>query len=203
MTATMGFLGGLALTVLGIVLLRRVWASATAPRWHTLPGWGLILAGFAGWLAVADADKAITIGVLAFSLVGVAVLVAGRDRRRRPHRAPKAPSAKTPKAGASPAKTMGASSAASRPWVTALRGTARVLLAGPLAAGIGLSLAALVAVRGGGLEGDRLVAGGFVGPIAWGIAMTWALADARLARVGLLLPLTAGAAVAAAWLARA
>jgi hypothetical protein len=190
MTATMGFVGGLALTVLGIALLRRVWASATASRWRTLPGWGLIVAGFAGWLAVADADKAIVIGFLAFSLVGYGVVTLGRDRRRRPHRAPKTPAA-APVEGSD------------RAWVTVLRGTARTLLAGPLAALIGLSLAALVAVRAGGIEADRLVAAGFIGPIAWGLAMTWALVDARLARVGVLLPLAAGVTVAAAWLARA
>ncbi|MEC4595255.1 MULTISPECIES: hypothetical protein [Nitrospirillum] len=189
MTATMGFLGGLALTVLGIVLLRRVWASATAPRWHALPGWALIAAGFAGWVAVADADKAVVIGFLAFSLVGYGVVILGRDRRRRPHRAPKAPVAMPVEPGR-------------RAWIVFLRGAARTLLAGPLAAATGMSVAALVAVRAGGMEADRLVAAGFIGPIGWGIAMTWALVDARLARVGLLLPLTAGAAVAAAWLSR-
>ncbi|WP_148293621.1 hypothetical protein [Azospirillum sp. B4] len=189
MTAIGGYIGGLVLTVLGIVLLRRVWAASGVSRWRALPGWGLILAGFAGWLAVADADKAIVIGCLAFSLVGYGVVALGRDRRRRPHRAPK-------EAVAVPADPAG------RAWVTALRGTARVLLAGPLAAMLGLSLAALMAVRGGGIEADRLVAGGFIGPVAWGVAMTWALVDARLARVGLLLPLTTGVAVAAAWMAR-
>ncbi|MBB6250143.1 hypothetical protein [Nitrospirillum iridis] len=189
MGAIGGFLGGLVLTALGVAQLRRVWASAEAPRRRTLPGWGLILAGFAGWLTVADADKAIVIGILAFSLVGYAVVALGLDRRRRPHRAPKAPVTPPP-------------APAGRRGVTVLRGAARTLLAGPLAAVLGMALAALVAVRAGGLEVNRLVAAGFIGPIVWGLAMTWALADARLARVGLLLPLMAVVAVAAAWLAR-
>ncbi|MDE1148000.1 MAG: hypothetical protein PW843_15475 [Azospirillaceae bacterium] len=189
MAGVVGFGVGLVLTVLGIIQLRRVWASAEASRWRTLPGWGLLLAGFAGWLALADADKAIAIGILAFSVVGFVVVAVGMDRRRRPHRAPKTPQA-------APSAPIG------RRWVTTLRGTARTLLAGPLSAAIGLALAALVAVHAGGVEANRLVAAGFVGPIAWGAATTWALVDGRLARVGLLLPPVAIITVGAAWLGR-
>ena len=83
-------------------------------------------------------------------------------------------------------------SAASSASLTPLaRGTARALLAGPLALASALALASFIALRTPWLEADRLVAAGFLLPIAWAAGAIWATMDSKLIRVAVALSLTA------------
>ena len=78
------------------------------------------------------------------------------------------------------------------------RGAARALLAGPGALAAALGLTGLVALRAPWLEADRLVAAGFVLPVAWAVGAVWATMDRKLARVAVGLCVTAVACVGGA-----
>jgi hypothetical protein len=79
----------------------------------------------------------------------------------------------------------------SAPPASLARGAARALLAGPLALVAALGLTALIALRTPWLEADRLVAAGFLLPIAWAAGAIWATMDGKLVRVAVALSLTA------------
>ena len=81
--------------------------------------------------------------------------------------------------------------AVSRSGVSLGSGVVRVLLAGPGALATALGLTGLVALRAPWLEADRLVAAGFVLPVAWAVGAIWATMDRRIARVAVGLGVTA------------
>lgn len=67
--------------------------------------------------------------------------------------------------------------------VSVRRGIARALLAGPAALAAAAGLSGLVALKAPGLAPDRVVAAGFVLPVAWAIGAIWATLDRKLTRV--------------------
>lgn len=62
------------------------------------------------------------------------------------------------------------------------RGVLRTLLAGPLGMTAAMALAFCVTVYMPGDPRTRIVTGGLLLPVLWGLAMTWTLADRRLLR---------------------
>ncbi|MEE4454033.1 hypothetical protein [Novosphingobium resinovorum] len=62
------------------------------------------------------------------------------------------------------------------------RGVLRALLAGPLGMTAAMALAFCVTVYMPGDPRTRIVTGGMLLPVLWGLAMTWTLADRRLLR---------------------
>ena len=63
------------------------------------------------------------------------------------------------------------------------RGVARTMLAGPVALLAALGLTGLVALRAPWEAADRVVAAGFVLPLAWAMGALWATMDRKLTRV--------------------
>lgn len=168
----------------GVTLLHRAWKRrGGAPL--VLRGAFLILLGVAPWRASGVAwDMAIALTLLTVTLValcGVALegdFKPGRARTRatRDIQPAELPSASGPL------------------W----RGLARTLLAGPLAGAAALALATAVALRMPWPLADRVVAAGFILPMAWAIGGVWATSDARLVRVGVILVTITGVAFGAA-----
>jgi hypothetical protein len=202
--------GALALlsAALGVGLLRVAWPRRGAGGWLTAAGWLAFLGGLAGWHRAGFGwDEAIAYAMLAPSLIaflflahqtgwGAAFASVRTVRRRRDReRSPAMPrkSAKSDHAVElqDPAQTPLSTVSESSPRASLARGTARFLLAGPVALAAALALAALIALRTPWLEADRLVAAGFLLPIVWAAGAIWATMDSKLTRVAVALSLTA------------
>lgn len=153
---------------LGVGLLRFAWGRDRGGL--TAAGWlALASAAFAWHAAGASWGKAAALTVIVPSLCALPVLAASvewRGRRKRSARhiaAPSEPSA--------------------APRAALERSIARALIAGPAALAAALGLAAAMALRAPWLEADRLVAAGFLLPLAWAAGAIWAMMDDRLLRV--------------------
>ncbi len=181
MTAA-GVLLGLAAAAAGVALLRRAWALRRG-GWRIALGWAALVAGTAGWRGAGAAwDKATALAVLAGGLVALATVALGADLPRARKTAAREGREIEPPAATGPA------------W----RGWARAGCVGPLALATAVAVGACTALHGPGSEADRLVAAGFVLPLGWAAAGTWALTDDRLGRVAFTLAAVGVAAVLAA-----
>ena len=135
-----------------------------------LGGWLAIAAGLAAWSEASGAERGITFGLIALSLVGYLAVAWSAELRTARVRQP-GDVALEPE----PRRTN---------WP---RGIAKSLLAIVLAgiASIGLGVAFAVAMPLA--PQDRIVIGGLLVPILWGGGMAWTLADPRLVRATIIL----------------
>ena len=168
----------------GVLLLYAAWRRR-AGRWRVGAGWLCLVADAPGWrLAGMAWDMAVAAAVLTASLAALALLARRAEFGPAPTKAGKARAGPT-----EPPPAPGPH------W----RGVARALLVGPIAAAAALGLATALALHGPFGEADRLVAAGFLFPLAWAAAAVWATTDGRLLRVGA--GLAAVATVAFSWAA--
>ena len=191
-----------ASAALGVGLLRASWARRGGGQWLTTTGWLAFLGGAVAWhLAGLGWDEAIAFALLGPSLIAFLVLTqhaawsptaagAGRARRAggrvaRSGKLRRGANSERPATVAPSTVDDGASPS------TLGRGTARTLLAGPVALAAALGLTALVALRAPWVEANRLVTAGFLLPIAWAGGAIWATMDSRPTRVAVALCLTA------------
>jgi hypothetical protein len=154
----------------GLLLLRASWRRRGG-GWRLALGWLLLAAGALAWrLTGAGWDKAVALAALTGGLAALPLLAWTADWPR--------PSAKSqrPRDAAAPAPASSSSI-----W----RGVARALLAGPVACAAALGLAAALALRAPMDDADRLVAAGFLLPLAWALGAVWATTDGRLVRIAL------------------
>jgi len=206
--------------VLGVGLLRASWSRRGDGHWLTAAGWAALFTGGIAWHGAGLGwDEAIAFAMLGPSLIGflvlghqvgwdaaVATVTRARARRGAQRHGERQESAQMRKTRISRQPGSGAqrsaecqASAGPRPGAAAKsdagsllgRGTARVLLAGPLALAAALGLVAVVALRMPWLEADRLVTAGFLLPVTWAAGAIWATMDSKLTRVALALGLTA------------
>lgn len=185
-----------ASAVVGVGLLRASWLRRGDGRpWLTAAGWVAFVCGAGAWHGAGLGwDEGIALSMLAPSLMAYLVLArqaqwrptaVGAGRGRRPttgiRRAVEPGNRRAAKGMVAQPKSDGSLG----------RGVARTLLAGPVALAAALGLTGLVALRAPGLEVDRVVAAGFVLPVAWAVGALWATMDRRLARVAVGLCLAA------------
>jgi hypothetical protein len=162
---------GLALTGVGLGALYRAWAAPQRHYRWILIGWAALAAAVAQGAETGLSDRSVALALLALPLLAYLLIGATADRRGTPGKAKRpAPPSSIPPGG--PRRF---------PW----RGLWRALLAGPLAALLGLAVAILAVRHGPGTDADRLVAAELLAPLAWAAAMAWSLADGRLARASL------------------
>ncbi len=174
-------LAAVALTVAGVIALRRAWLTP-GPRFRVAAGWSLLAIAGLGWLGLAAADKAIAFAMLAPSLVGFAVIAGGADFKRKAKRRPARDAVRSVELTAGRANT----------W----RGLLRTALAGPVSALMALAVCMLVATKAPVGDAARLIASGLLAPVVWAGFMAWSLYDSRLDRVlaGLVMVGLVGAA---------
>lgn len=151
---------------LGALLLRRSWRRRDGSVFAlVVSGWAILIA-----LALAAAW---TIGpvkgvAVALAMEGIgALLVVWEGRVRR-----KVARVRDGDVAPEPLEEPG------RFW----RGVLRALLAGPLGMTAAMGVAFCITVYLPGDPRTRIVLGGLLLPILWGLAMTWTLADRRLLR---------------------
>jgi len=147
-------------------LLRRSWRRREGPAPALVgTGWAVLFAGvlITGWGIGPVKGVALS---LAMEAIG-ALLVVFQGRVRR-----KAARARAGETAPEPLDEPG------RLW----RGILRTLLAGPLGMTAAMALAFCVTVFLPGDPRTRIVVGGMLLPVLWGLAMTWTLADRRLLR---------------------
>jgi hypothetical protein len=80
------------------------------------------------------------------------------------------------------------------------RGVLRTLLAGPLGMTAAMAVAFCLTVYMPGDPRTRIVIGGLLMPVLWGLAMTWTLADRRILRATAVLVGTSVTGFGLAWL---
>lgn len=169
---------------LGAFLLRASWQrrEGTAPA--LLAGGWTILIGVV--VAAACAIGPVKGTALALAMEGIGALgVVWQGRVRR-----KAARVREIDAAPEPLEEPG------RLW----RGVLRTLLAGPLGMTAAMAVAFCVTVYVPGDPRTRIVIGGLLMPVLWGLAMTWTLADRRLLRATAVLVGTSAAGFALAFL---
>nr|WP_245896684.1 hypothetical protein [Sphingomonas fennica] len=161
--ASLALLAGGAL---GASLLRRSWQRRDRSAIGLIAGgWG-VLAGLA--LASAVLIGPVKGLALALALQGIgALVVVWSSRVRR-----KAARLREGEVAPEPLEEPG------RFW----RGVLRALLAGPLGMTAAMGIAFCITVYLPGDPRTRIVLGGMMMPVLWGLAMTWTLADRRLLR---------------------
>jgi hypothetical protein len=168
----------------GIGLLSASWRTRRA---HKVPlllgGWLLIAAGLFYFGREWGAEVGMAHGLLAFSLIGYAVVTAGIELRCANARASR--------------------EAALEPEQRAVnwpRGFAKSLLAivlsgiASIGAGVAFALSMPMPVH------DRIVIGGLLVPVLWGGGMAWTLSDARLLRATIVLVTVSAVSYAIAFL---
>ncbi|WP_454797865.1 hypothetical protein [Novosphingobium lindaniclasticum] len=155
----------------GAFLLRRSWLRRDGSALCLVAGGWFVLLGLL--LAAAFAIGPVKGTALALVMEGIGALVViwlGRVRRKaaRLREADTAPE---------PLEEPG------RFW----RGVLRTLLAGPLGMTAAMAVAFCVTVYLPGDPRTRIVLGGLLMPVLWGLAMTWTLADRRILRAAAVL----------------
>jgi hypothetical protein len=163
---------GLALTAAGLGALYRAWRAPQRQFRWIFAGWAALAAAPAIGSDTGISDRSVALSLLILPLLAYLLIVATADRR---------PGGRPAGANRPVAKPPVPTGPRRFPW----RGLWRALLAGPLAALLGLTVAILVVRHGSGTDADRLVAAGLLAPTAWAAGMAWSLADGRLARVSL------------------
>ncbi|WP_395398239.1 hypothetical protein WBP07_24525 [Novosphingobium sp. BL-8A] len=151
---------------LGAALLRASWLRRDKAAPGLLAGGWAVLIGLtaaAAWLI--GPVKGLAIALVAQGIGALCVVWQGRIRR-------KAARAREAETAPEPLEEPG------RLW----RGVLRTLLAGPLGMTAAMAVAFCVTVYMPGDPRTRIVTGGLLMPVLWGLAMTWTLADRRLLR---------------------
>src|SRR6185312_10228262 len=167
---------------LGVGLLRASWLRRGGGRpWLSVAGWVAFVCGAGAWRGAGLGwDEAIALAMLAPSLMAYLVLARQAQWRptaagaRRARRAAQTPGMTRAEMGLRAESDAGGALA---------RGAARALLAGPVALGAALGLTGLLALRAPGTQADRVVAAGFMLPVAWAVGAIWATMDRKLTRV--------------------
>ncbi|XJJ62393.1 hypothetical protein WBP06_26280 [Novosphingobium sp. BL-8H] len=151
---------------LGAVLLRRSWLQrAGAAPAYLAGGWAVLVgvAVLAAWLI--GPIKGLALALVMEGIGALGMIWQGRVRRQ-------AGRLREIDAAPEPLDEPG------RIW----RGVLRTLLAGPLGMTAAMAVAFCVTVYMPGDPRTRIVVGGLLMPVLWGLAMTWTLADRRLLR---------------------
>lgn len=186
MEALFGLLG-FAAAIGAALALRLAWRTAApGPRRAglILGGWGLAALSVAALVPAAGFDGGPVIAVCVLGAAAYVLVALGLDVRK--------PGRKAREGGAAdpldPVK---------RPMRWG-RASLRFATAVVLAATAAFALAVAWSLHGVGSAADRVVLAAYVLPVLWGAAITWALADERLARpmAGLAVLTAAGAALA-------
>jgi uncharacterized membrane protein YuzA (DUF378 family) len=175
-------MGAIGLLAVGVALLRWSWLhrSRGGKRGAVLAGWLAIVAGIFIFAHVFGGERGIAFALLAFSLVGLAGVIATvKVKRRR--------SAFRDRA-AEPAERK-------TNWTRAIaKSLLAIVLAGAAAIGVGVAFAVAMPMP----VIDRMIVGGILVPVLWGGGMAWTLSDSKLVRATaiLLIICVAGYAVA-------
>jgi hypothetical protein len=159
---------------LGAFLLRRSWLRRDGSALGMIAGGWVVLLGLL--LAAAflvGPVKGLALGLVMEGIGALAVVWLGRVRR-------KAARLREMEAAPEPLDEPG------RLW----RGVLRTLLAGPLGMTAAMAVAFCVTVYLPGDPRTRIVIGGLLMPVLWGLAMTWTLADRRILRATAVLVAT-------------
>lgn len=156
---------------LGAALLRRSWlrrnGSAIA---LIMAGWAILLGLLLASAWLVGPVKGVAAACVMEGIGALSVIWLGRVRR-------KAVRLREAEAVPEPLEEPG------RFW----RGVLRTLLAGPLAMTAAMATAFCITVYLPGDPRTRIVIGGLLMPVLWGLAMTWTLADRRLLRAAAVL----------------
>nr|KIS32435.1 hypothetical protein TQ38_11665 [Novosphingobium sp. P6W] len=156
---------------LGAALLRRSWlrrnGSAIA---LIMAGWAILLGLLLASAWLVGPVKGVAVACVMEGIGGLSVIGLGRVRR-------KAVRLREADAVPEPLEEPG------RFW----RGVLRTLLAGPLGMTAAMAAAFCITVYLPGDPRTRIVIGGLLMPVLWGLAMTWTLADRRLLRAAAVL----------------
>lgn len=157
----------LAAGALGAALLRASWRRREGAVPALLAGGWAVLIGailIAAWLVGPVKGAALALAMEGIGALGV--IWQGRVRRKAARQ--RAESEDAPEPLDEPGRV----------W----RGVLRTLLAGPLGMTAAMAVAFCVTVYMPGDPRTRIVIGGLLLPVLWGLAMTWTLADRRLVR---------------------
>ena len=158
--------------VAGTWLLRRAWQERDNKLPWRLAGWAVIAATLIWPAVVLGAARGPFIAVMLVSAAAYGVIASGAQVR----------AAKAPRS----ARESLAPEPAERP-TTRWRTTLRWLLAGPIGMIAAMAIGICYAVWAPGETQTRLLVGGIIVPLAWGVAMTWTLADSRILRASAVL----------------
>jgi hypothetical protein len=151
---------------LGAVLLRASWRKRDGAAPVLLAGgWSILIGLAAGAAWLIGPVKGPALALVMEGIGALCVIWQGRVRR-------KAGRTRETEAAPEPLEEPG------RFW----RGVLRTLLAGPLGMTAAMAVAFCVTVYMPGDPRTRIVTGGLLMPVLWGLAMTWTLADRRLLR---------------------
>ncbi|WP_285021400.1 hypothetical protein [Novosphingobium sp. fls2-241-R2A-195] len=159
----------LAAGVLGAGLLRTLWRRREGAAPALLAGgWGVLIGAIllAGWVVGPVKGTALALAMEGIGAFGI--VWHGRVRKVARERDGKGEGGDAPEPLDEPGRV----------W----RGMLRTLLAGPLGMTAAMALAFCVTVYMPGDARTRIVTGGMLLPVLWGLAMTWTLADRRLLR---------------------
>ncbi|MFK4874186.1 hypothetical protein [Novosphingobium sp. ZW T3_23] len=169
---------------LGAFLLRRSWLRRDGSALGLIAGGWVVLLGLL--LASAFLIGPVKGTALALAMEGIgALLVIWLGRVRR-----KAGRLREVDVAPEPLEEPG------RVW----RGVLRTLLAGPLGMTAAMAVAFCLTVYMPGDPRTRIVVGGLLMPVLWGLAMTWTLADRRILRATVVLVGTSVTGFGLAWL---
>lgn len=150
----------------GAWMIRAAWRDRRHERRAlTVGGWAVIAATILLGALFVGPVKGGAVGVAMVSL-GALLVVAQGLTRRAPRDARRLGLAPEPLEGRS------------RAW----RGWLKALLAGPLGMTAAMGVAFCYATWVPGDPRTRIIVGGLMVPVLWGLAMTWTLADQRLLR---------------------
>ncbi|WHO37902.1 hypothetical protein PMI04_015185 [Sphingobium sp. AP49] len=151
---------------LGAALLRRSWLrrDRSVPA-LLLAGWTVLVGLLVAAFLLVGPVKGLALGLVMEAIGALALIWFGRVRR-------KAGRVRAGDVAPEPLEEPG------RFW----RGVLRALLAGPLGMTAAMGVAFCLTVYMPGDPRTRIVLGGMLLPILWGLAMTWTLADRRLLR---------------------
>lgn len=151
---------------LGALLLRTSWRrrDGAAPAF-VAGGWGVLLGMAVAAIWLIGPVKGLAMALVMEGIGALCTIWQGRVRR-------KAARLREGDVAPEPLEEPG------RLW----RGVLRALLAGPLGMTAAMAVAFCVTVTMPGDPRTRIVTGGLLMPVLWGLAMTWTLADRRLLR---------------------
>lgn len=173
-----------ALLLASCLLLQRRWRRSSGGRLQLVGGWLLLMAAGGGWTLTSGGERGLALALLLLSPAAWLVIAAHGQWRPAMHGGrPRQPvTARPPAAGSH--------------WRPRLRGLARTLTGGPLAALASFGVAMLFLAHGPSSEVNRLVAVALCAPLLWGLLLALVMMSRRLWPPALLL----GALLAASWL---
>lgn len=151
---------------LGAALLRRSWLRRDhAMPWLVAGGWAILVGLLITACLLVGPVKGAALALVMEGIGALAIIWQGRVRRR--------------------VARLRAGDVAPEPLEEPGRigrGVLRALLAGPLGMTAAMAVAFCITVYLPGDPRTRIVLGGMLMPVLWGLAMTWTLADRRLWR---------------------